>query len=135
MIYKPTPKYIYDFMQSLYHGYLSSVSRILYIPYYLFTVYIPNDLDISTTESYNIIQKWLQITNYTTSFDLYNRLKMLKNKRYYVLHEEDPYTYDWFILLSICAENNLIIDSVFNDHSEATIYDIEPASERLKVRI
>lgn len=136
MIYRPTPKQIYEYMMATYNGYLPAVTRESYIDGYFFSVYVPNDFDsISLIGSRKIIQEWMRIIGNDSTFNISDWLRRFKRERFYTIQTENLHTYDWFILLSICSENNFIIDSILNNNFEGTIYDIEPVSKRLKVRI
>jgi len=133
MIYRPTPKQIYEYMIATYNGYLLPVK---YIDDYFFTVFIPSDFySLYISESRTIIQRWMDIIGNKSYFRIIDWFMKIKKNRIYIFQKENIFTYDWFILLSICSENNLIVDSVQIDSFEGTIYDIEPASKRLKVRL
>lgn len=134
MIYRPTPEQIHDFMMNTFRRILPR-NHLEHINSYLF-ICMPRDLDtLSTSMSRNIICKWLELIDNKAAFNVYDWLKKFQLGRYYLLNSENLYTYDWYALLSICSENNLIVDSIYNNNLGAVIYDIGLASERLKVRI
>ena len=146
MIYKPTLKQIKECMYRQYNYGGEDLVHPEETPInWFFTVYIPIDiynLNIETEEELQgIFDFWKAIRiacNLGDTYNLIDSLTKLKKKRFYCFYDCDIYEcYDWFVLLGICVANNFIVDSNQIDYCESAsvIYDIEPATPRLKVRI
>lgn len=145
-IFRPTLKQIKDCMVRQYQGGVREES----IPpnesplNWFFTVYIPNNLDTLYIEVNEELQEIFELfKNMRLECGIYENynfikgLSELKKNKLYSFHSEYIEYFDWFILLSICVANNFIVDSKQINICECSsiIYDIEPATPRLKVRI
>jgi hypothetical protein len=139
-IFRPTLEQIKECLLCMYYGSHEEFKNNISDDW-IFTVYIPDDFDLSleighTTQE--IIQIWLDIrkeNNINDPYNVWEEFKRLKEDRIYKFVSSLVEYYNWFVILAICVENNLIVDSVEKDDGgESTIYDIEPATPRLKVR-
>jgi len=142
-IFKPTLKQIKECMFRLYYGgYVEPVTPDESPIDWFFTVYIPSDFKttlIIGEETQEIINLWMDIRKECklddTPYDIIVELEDIKHDKYYEFHDSLVEYYDWFIILAICVENNFIVDSIKLNNFGSIIYDIEPATPRLKVRI
>lgn len=144
-IFRPTLKQIKDCMIRQYDGIGDEIIPSEESPLnWFFTVYIPKNLDIlyievgkETQEIFDLWKDMRRECGLEEKYDFIEVLKILKSKKFYSFHEDLIEYFDWFVLLAVCVENNFIVDSKLINYCDCipTIYDIEPASSRLKVRI
>jgi len=140
-MFRPSLGQINSTMAAKYYGYELSQDQDPDddLMNWMFVVYIPKDYElIIGSYTQTILDFYMKIHKEENEDDAYNIRKEFSNameRNNYNEFYEDEDDYTWFVFLAICIENNFIVDAIDIRIGRPSIYNIEPATPRLKVRI